>query len=322
MPDQFGAAILGTSHSHALGHLEAIRKSKNYRFVGAAEPSARLLAAAKANPRWKGVRWMSVDDLLRDENIHVVCVETESLDSLPYALQAVEAGKHTKIDKPPGVNLALLERIFRAAESRHLVVQIGYVFRYNPAFRLAHRAIREGWLGPIRSVVCQMNDMQTAETRRLLDRFPGGQMYGICSHMIDVLVWLLGPPRRVSSVLRRSKPAQDQFEDDVIGVFDFEPAVATLRSHTRDGNRYFHIFGERGSVQIDTLDRPKVRLTLSEPHGRFAAGVHDVPVGPSTRYLPDLDDLAGALREHRWVEYFSPEHDLAVQRALLQACGM
>jgi len=47
-----------------------------------------------------------------------------------------------------------------------------------------------------------------------------------------------------------------------------------------------------------------------------------VPVGPSRRYLPDLDDLAGAIRAGRQVEHFSPDHDLAVQRALLQACGL
>ncbi|MDE0626446.1 MAG: hypothetical protein OXH99_08625 [Bryobacterales bacterium] len=51
------------------------------------------------------------------------------------------------------------------------------------------------------------------------------------------------------------------------------------------------------------------------------AGRHDVPVGPSLRYLPDRDDLAAAIREHHSVQYFTPEHDLDPQDALLQACG-
>ena len=320
--EAIGAAIIGTAHSHAIGHLEAIRESPNYNFVAAAEPDPALLAEARANPRWQGVRWAHVQDILDDPDIGMVCVETDPLDALPYALACVDAGKHTKIDKPPGVNLDLLKRIYREAQDRGQVVQIGYVYRYNPAFRLAHRAIRDGWLGPVRSVLCQMNDMQTPESRRRLDRYPGGQMYEICCHMIDALIWLMGAPARVSSVLRRTHPQQDLMEDDVVATFEFDPALATVKSHTRDGERFFHVYGERGSVQIDNPDRPRVRLALSEPNDQFPSGTRTVPVGPSRRYLPDLDDLAGAIRERRWVEHFTPEHDLAVQRALLQACGM
>ena len=316
------AAIIGTAHSHSIGHMEAIRESQNYDFVSVAEPHADLLGKAQADPRWKGVRWTTVDDILSDDSISVVCVETDPLEALPYSLDCVLAGKHTKIDKPPGVNIDLLRRILQEARERSLVVQIGYVYRYNPAFRLAHSALAEGWLGPVRSILCQMNDMLSPEGRRRLDRYPGGQMYEICCHMIDALIWLMGEPKRVSSILRRTNPQTDQVEDDVLGTFEFEQAVATVKSHARDGERYFYIFGERGSIQIDDPDRPRVRLTLSEPHGGFEAGTNEVPVGPSRRYLPDLDDLAGAIREGRWVEHFTAEHDLAVQRALLQACGM
>ena len=237
-------------------------------------------------------------------------------------MRSIEAGKHTKIDKPPGVDYELLTKVFGEAERRHLLVQMGYVYRYNPAFRLAHRAIGEGWLGPVRSLVCQMNDMLNAAGRRRLDRYPGGQMFEICCHMIDALVWLMGEPKRVSPTLRHSDPINDELEDDVMATFEFDPALATVKSNTHNGDRYFYIFGEKGSIQIDNPDRPKCRLVLSEPHGEFAAGVHEVPVGPSPRYRPDMDDLAGAIRERRQVRYFTPEHDLMVQRTLLRACGV
>ena len=44
-------------------------------------------------------------------------------------------------------------------------------------------------------------------------------------------------------------------------------------------------------------------------------------MGPSPPYPLDLDDVAGATREGPWVECLPPERDLAVQQALLQACG-
>jgi predicted dehydrogenase len=323
MPEKLGAGMIGTVHSHAVGHLQAIRRSPHYDFIAAAEPNAELLAAAQQSPRWEGVTWVSVDELLADRRIQVVCVETDPLEALGYALRSVEAGKHTKIDKPPGVDLKALQNIYAEAERRHLLVQMGYVFRYNPAFRLAHQAIRENWLGPIRSLVCQMNDTQDAESRRRLDRYPGGLFYEICCHMVDPLIWLMGEPKRVSSVLRHTEMQfQDELEDDVLALYEFDTALAIVKSHTRDGERYFHIYGQEGSIQIDNPDRPKVRMVLSKPHGQFAAGFQDVPVGPSPRYIHDLNDLAQAINERRGVEFFTPQHDLLVQRILLRTCGV
>jgi hypothetical protein len=51
----------------------------------------------------------------------MICVETDPLDSLPYALRSIQAGKHTKIDKPPGADLNALQRIFAEAERRRLL---------------------------------------------------------------------------------------------------------------------------------------------------------------------------------------------------------
>ncbi len=317
MSDPLGAGIIGTSHSHARGHLDAIRSSENYAFIAAAEPHPELLAKARNDPRWKDVKWVSVDDLLADKSIQTVCVETDPLESLYYSLLSIEAGKHTKIDKPPGMNLGLLRKVCHEAERRHLLVQMGYVFRYNPGMRLAHRAIKENWLGPVRSIICQMNDTLNPEGRRRLNRYPGGQMFEICCHMIDTLVWLLGKPVRVTPALRHSDPPDDGLEDDVQATFEFDPELAILRSNTQNGDRYFHIYGEHGSIQINDPDRPKVQLALSKPHGGYSAGVHQVDVSPSPRYLPDLDDLAQAIRARRPVEFFTPEHDLAVHQTLL-----
>jgi predicted dehydrogenase len=322
VPAPLGAGIIGTIHSHALGHLQSIRRSSLYNFVAAAEPDPNLLAKAKQDSRWAGVTWVSVEELLADQRIQMICVETDPLDSLPYALRSIEAGKHTKIDKPPGADLKALQHIFAEAERRHLLVQMGYVYRYNPAFRLAFQAIREGWLGPIRSLTCQMNDTQTAESRKRLDRYDGGLLYEICCHMIDALIWLMGEPKRVSSVLRHTEQFDDKLEDDVLAMFEFEPAVAVVKSHTRNGERYFYIFGEEGSVQIDSPDRPRVRLALSKPQGGYASGVQEVPVGRAVRYLPDIDDLSQAIAERRGIQHFTPEHDLLVQRMLLRACGL
>jgi predicted dehydrogenase len=318
----FGAGIIGIAHSHAFGHMQAIRSSKNWKLIGVAEPNAELSTRARENSRWEDTPWTSPEALLSDERVQMICIETDPLKSLPYALQTIEAGKHVKIDKPPGVDYSLLQKIFAEAERRHLLIQMGYVYRYNPAFQIAYKAVKEGWLGQIRSIVCQMNDMQSPAGRQRIDRYRGGQFYEICCHMLDVLIWLMGEPHRVSPTLRHSDPVDDTLEDDVQATYEFDEAVALIRSNTRNGERFFHIFGDTGSIFINDPDRPRMKIAMTSPHGDFQAGVQTVPVGPSVRYIPDLDDLAGAIREHREVKHFTPEHDLAVQRTLLKTCGL
>ena len=57
----------------------------------------------------------------------MVCVETDPLEALTDSRMAVEANKHTKIDKPPGADLKALEQILDEAQRRKLLVQMGYI---------------------------------------------------------------------------------------------------------------------------------------------------------------------------------------------------
>lgn len=84
------------------------------------------------------------------------------------------------------------------------------------------------------------------------------------SPSLDAPIWLMGKYNRVSSDLRETNPQLDQVEDEVPARLELDPEMATVKSHGRDGGRYFHIFGERVSTRIDDPHRPKVRLTLSE----------------------------------------------------------
>ncbi len=122
----FGAGLIGTAHAHALGHMEAVRASKNWELIPVAKPSPTLSAQARENPRRQGVPWTTVDALLSDSRVQMICVETDPLESLPYSLHTIEAGKHVKIDKPPGVDCATLRKIFDQAERCHLLVQMGF----------------------------------------------------------------------------------------------------------------------------------------------------------------------------------------------------
>jgi len=74
-------------------------------------------------------------------------------------------------------------------------------------------------------------------------------------------------------------------------------------------------------MHIQPLDNPKARLTLSRPVGKHRQGGQDVEFPKYTRYVDDAAELARIVR-HEQDARFSYEHDLAVQRAVLQASAM
>ena len=82
-----------------------------------------------------------------------------------------------------------------------------------------------------------------------------------------------------------------------------------------------HVCGTEGTVHIQPLDNPSVRLTLAKSRGDFRAGTHEIAMPRYVRYVDDAADMARVIRGEKPTD-FSYEHDLAVQRALLQACRL
>ena len=73
---------------------------------------------------------------------------------------------------------------------------------------------------------------------------------------------------------------------------------------------------------INPLDAPKLELTLSKPQGDFKKGTQQVEIPKSPgRYHGAWQEFAEVIRGNRKFP-FSHEHDVAVQRGLLAACGL
>ena len=201
---------------------------------------------------------------------------------------------------------------------------MGYMLRYNPAFQFMYRAVREGWLGEIMEVDGMMGKMASGSLRRELGRYPGGGMFELACHMVDSVVHLMGKPAKVHAFTRRTQG--DGVADNQLAVFEYENATATIRCNHRDPHgfprRRFQIAGDRGAIEIRPIEPGKLTLSLTEAHGGFGRGTHEVKLPRSNgRYDGEFADLARVIRGEAKLAW-SYEHDLAVQETLLRASGM
>ena len=84
-----------------------------------------------------------------DSDAEAVVVEGRVYQNLDYAQQALEAGKHVLLEKPAGVDLKHLEHVQEIAVRKGLMLQMAYMWRYNPAIHEIIRLVKSGVLGDI-----------------------------------------------------------------------------------------------------------------------------------------------------------------------------
>lgn len=316
---------IGTAHAHASGKMASLRRSKDFEVVGVVEPDAERRARAEKSPVYKHLTWMTEEELLNVEGLQAVAVETEVCDLLDTAGRAVAAGKHIHLDKPAGESLAKFRKVLDEATRRKLTVQMGYMFRYNPAFQFCFQSVRDGWLGTVFSIHTVISKTLGADQRKVLARYRGGTMFELGCHVIDAVVSVLGRPKRVTPYARHSGRYDDGLPDNQLAVLEYPKATVTVRSALQEvdgfARRQFVVCGDEGTVDIRPLEPPHARLALSRKRGQYNKGYQDVSVPNLPRYDADFVDLARIIRGEKTSDY-PPAHDLAVQETVLLASGL
>ncbi len=325
-PPKIKIGQIGTGHAHASGKMETLRSlPETYEIVGVAEPDPKRRAVAEKSKTYEGIPWLTEEQLLNTKGLTAVVVETEVCDLLSTAQRAIAAGKHIHLDKPAGESLSQFKQLLAEAARQKLTVQMGYMLRYNPAFQLCQRAVKEGWLGEVFSIDAAMSKVLDTPTRKALMKYPGGAMFELGCHVIDATVRVLGRPHKVTAYNRSSSPLNDGFFDNQMAVLEYPKATAIIRSAVIEidggSRRQFAVCGDQGTVDIRPIEPAKLRLSLEQAHGEFKKGSQEVTLPKSRgRYDGDFIDLAQVIRGEKAFE-FTHEHDLAVQETVLLASG-
>lgn len=315
---------IGVGHPHA-SKLAVYRRSPDYEVVGVVEPHETLRRRAETNEVYRGLPWLTRDQLLATPGLRAVLVESQVRDLLDHGLACVTAGIPIHLDKPAGESLPTFKRLLEAASQRKLLVQMGYMFRYNPAIVLLREFLRQGWLGEVFEVHAVMSKVYGPALRKEFAPYPGGVLFDLGGHLMDLVVGVLGKPTRVTPYPRQSSRVGDGFVDNMLAVLEYPRATATVKSSGIEvegsDRRHLVVCGTEGTFHIQPLDNPSARVALSQARGDYRKGYQDLRFPRYERYVADAQDMARILRGEKASD-FSYEHDLAVQEALLQACGL
>ncbi len=320
-------AQYGTKHGHAGGVLEVMLANPDVEVVGLYEPdrARRKELEQSGRPPWSQVRWFdSPKEFLDDPSVVAVASEGLNLESLFQTEEIVEAGKHVFYDKPAGDNWPQWARTVEKARDKKLLIQMGYMFRYHDGFSRMAEWSRSGFLGEVFSVRAHMSTYLTQEQRKVISDHDGGIFYDLAGHMLDQVVWHLGRPRRVTSFFQNVSSKQVVFQDNTLGVFEYDRALAFVdiaAMEARPMARRFEVYGTRGSAIMEPFEpADTLRLCLDEARGGYKAGVNILKLQDRPRYVDSLaafvKDLRGEKQPDRTLD-----HELLVQETLLRATG-
>ena len=139
----------------------------------------------------------SYQELVSDPDLDVVYVATPHNAHLSHALLALQAGKHTLVEKPLALNADQAIRIAEAARSRGLFCMEAYWTAFLPKFDVLRQLLVADVVGEITAVVADFGEWFPASHRIHRPELAGGPMLDLGTYLISLVLDVVGPPDRI-----------------------------------------------------------------------------------------------------------------------------
>ncbi|MSO69313.1 MAG: Gfo/Idh/MocA family oxidoreductase [Alphaproteobacteria bacterium] len=136
----------------------------------------------------------SLDALLADPAIDAVVIATPAATHSALGRRALEAGKHTFVEKPLCLNAPDAEALGRLADRLDRTLMVGHLLLFHPAFVALKRFLAESHIGELRYIYS--NRASLGRIRR-----EGGALWEFAPHDVSMILGLTGVmPERVTCV--------------------------------------------------------------------------------------------------------------------------
>lgn len=139
---------IGIGHNHGSGKMEAVRNFPElFEIVGYAEEDEAWRRERGDLEIYRDIPLLSVDEVIKKAD--AVLVECDVWNLTKYAKLCVDAGKHLHMDKPASGMLEEFRSVLDTARCKGLTVQMGYMYRYNPAVQKCMELVHSGELSKL-----------------------------------------------------------------------------------------------------------------------------------------------------------------------------
>jgi predicted dehydrogenase len=163
------------------------------------------------------VSYHSVDELLNDEVIELVIVNTPNCFHYEHAKAALQKGKNVLVEKPFVTTIKQAEELFQLADEQGVEIFFYQNRRWDSDYLSVKNIIESGKLGKLNEIHIRYDRYRKAIKTNTFKEMPveaSGLQFDLGPHLLDQVISLFGRPmsyRKVLGINRKNTQVDDYF---------------------------------------------------------------------------------------------------------------
>ena len=239
------------------------------------------------------------DDLLADDALDAVVIATPVPTHYALAKQALEAGKHVFVEKPPAMRAAEMDELVALAAKNDLVLMPGHLLLYHPGVLKVKELIDSGALGDVLCVYGNRVNLGIVRSNE-------NALWSLGVHDLSVILYFLDEDPELATA-QGSASIHPGVEDVVFCFLRFPSGkIAHMHLSWLDPHkmRKMTVVGDQKMVVFDDME-PERKVTVYEKRAGAAGELHSGDIS-----IPKIETTEPLRRECTYfLELIDGEHD-------------
>jgi len=204
-------ALLAYGMSGKLFHAPFVHFHEGFAFAGVFEHNNKRVKADYPDVK----SYDSLQEVLDDQTIELVIVNTPSNLHVEHTRQALLAGKHVLVEKPFAPTVKEAKELFELGRRVNRKIMIYQNRRFSSDFAVTKDVIHSGKLGDIIEMHLRYDRYRPEIGPKAFKENPfpaSGIVYDLAAHLLDQVICLFGKPdsyRKITGVYRENSKVDD-----------------------------------------------------------------------------------------------------------------
>lgn len=260
-------ALLSFGMSGQVFHAPFLKVHEGFHFYAVWERSKNL-----AQEKYHSVKtYRTMQELLADETVELVVVNTPSVTHYEYAKACLQANKHVIVEKPFTATVEEGEELISLARQKNKMLSVYQNRRYDSDYKAVKKVVDEHLLGELVEAEFHYDRFNEQLSYKVHKETPTpgvGIVYDLGSHLIDQALHLFGMPKAIFADIDIVRP--DSKVDDYLELLMFYPHFR-VRIHSsllvREQLPAYILHGKKGSFIKAKTDVQEVALQAGKVPG-------------------------------------------------------
>ncbi len=223
------------------------------------------------------ITFRSLEELLDDDKIDIIVVNTPSVTHFDYAKQCLLANKNIIVEKPFTSTVAQAEELISIAAQNKLLLSVYQNRRYDSDYKTIKKVLDQKLLGDVVEAEFHYDRFDANLSPKVHKETPSlgvGVVYDLGAHLIDQALQLFGMPKQIFADIYAMRPISKV--DDYFELLLYYPNLRVrLKAsyQTREALPGYVIHGTKGSFIKYKTDVQETDLQANKIPNRTDWGI-------------------------------------------------